>query len=544
MCSLVGNLSLMMLPGMLASTGSRLALAAAGQAGGVRMDMGMGADGANASGGGQCDAAFSQPIHCLDAALAAHSHQTQPAAVVPTPGITALAFNSTSVHALPALLASLYDARMRAAMASLGGNGSIQTIIESLPLPSQTSAAADLVTKATRNFFAAIIILVPFSYTAAAPVASLVRERASGSKQIQFVCGARGLSYWAAVWLWDLMVLLCVVGLMMLVLLNLEAFTGTAERFWASLLLLLLYGLNTMFLASLASFRFSSYSQALIVLISFHLLSGFAFFVCAFVFPQLDNLRLIAMPLRGVIFPLFPAYALTYGMFILSAQELVHQVNELVEAVLSGNSTISESLGGQNVTLDLNSQLEQLGIPTSTSPFDFDALGRLYLFLLVEAVAFALLTLAIQAFSSSARLRMYFEALSARLQGEPPDALGLASSHGPSPLEDLEDEMVRAERAAVDLLMGGAEAAAARHPAAPPAGAPALVLWHLRKQFGGAGGKLAVRDLCVRIESGEVFGFLGTNGAGKSTTFGMLTGAQVPRPTSGALYLRAEGSTY
>ena len=47
--------------------------------------------------------------------------------------------------------------------------------------------------------------------------------------------------------------------------------------------------------------------------------------------------------------------------------------------MLSGNSTISESLGGQNVTLDLNSQLEQLGIPTSTSPFDFDALGRIYL---------------------------------------------------------------------------------------------------------------------------------------------------------------------
>ena len=94
---------------------------------------------------------------------------------------------------------------MRAATAARGGFGSIKTTIESLPLPSQasaaltltysnpnpsptpppdptptptpdpnpnqTSAAADLVTKATRNFFAAIIILVPFSYTAAAPVA-------------------------------------------------------------------------------------------------------------------------------------------------------------------------------------------------------------------------------------------------------------------------------------------------------------------------------------------------------------------------------------
>ena len=187
---------------MLASTGSRLALAAGGiTSGGQDLIGGMDGNGTR-GGGGQCDEAFSQPIHCLDVTLAAHSHQAEPAAVVPTPGITTIAFNSTSIHALPALLASIYDARMRAAMAALGGSGSIETTVESLPLPSQTSAAADLVTKATRNFFAAIIILVPFSYTAAAPVASLVRERASGSKQIQFVCGAPGLSYWAAVWLW------------------------------------------------------------------------------------------------------------------------------------------------------------------------------------------------------------------------------------------------------------------------------------------------------------------------------------------------------
>jgi len=38
---------------------------------------------------------------------------------------------------------------MRAATAAIGGYGSIQTTVESLPLPSQTSAAADLVTKAT-----------------------------------------------------------------------------------------------------------------------------------------------------------------------------------------------------------------------------------------------------------------------------------------------------------------------------------------------------------------------------------------------------------
>ena len=56
-----------------------------------------------------------------------------------------------------------------------------------------------------------------------------------------------------------------------------------------------------------------------------------------------------------------------------------------------------------------------------------------------------------------------------------------------------------------------------------------LVVDHLRKQY--AGGKLAVRDLCLRVYEGECFGFLGVNGAGKSTTFSMLTGAV--KPTAG-----------
>ena len=97
---------------MLAATGARLDLldlsAVGPMAGGV-WEEGNGTLG----GAGQCDAAFSQPIHCLDGMLAEQSQVSRrsPVAVVPTPGITTLAYNSTSIHALPALLASVYDAR-------------------------------------------------------------------------------------------------------------------------------------------------------------------------------------------------------------------------------------------------------------------------------------------------------------------------------------------------------------------------------------------------------------------------------------------------
>lgn len=40
------------------------------------------------------------------------------------------------------------------------------------------------------------------------------------------------------------------------------------------------------------------------------------------------------------------------------------------------------------------------------------------------------------------------------------------------------------------------------------------------------GGKTAVRDLSLRVEAGDIFGFIGHNGAGKTTAIKCLVGAQ------------------
>lgn len=52
---------------------------------------------------------------------------------------------------------------------------------------------------------------------------------------------------------------------------------------------------------------------------------------------------------------------------------------------------------------------------------------------------------------------------------------------------------------------------------------------HLRKQYGSL---VAVQDLSLTIPRGEVFGLLGPNGSGKTTTIRMLTG--LIAPTSGS----------
>lgn len=56
----------------------------------------------------------------------------------------------------------------------------------------------------------------------------------------------------------------------------------------------------------------------------------------------------------------------------------------------------------------------------------------------------------------------------------------------------------------------------------------AVVLEDLTKKFGDF---TAVNGISLTVEKGEIFGFLGANGAGKSTTIRMLCG--ILRPTSG-----------
>ncbi len=55
------------------------------------------------------------------------------------------------------------------------------------------------------------------------------------------------------------------------------------------------------------------------------------------------------------------------------------------------------------------------------------------------------------------------------------------------------------------------------------------------------GGLVAVRDVDMQIEEGEIFGLIGPNGAGKTTLFNMVSG--VLKPTSGRLIFAGKDYT-
>ena len=49
---------------------------------------------------------------------------------------------------------------------------------------------------------------------------------------------------------------------------------------------------------------------------------------------------------------------------------------------------------------------------------------------------------------------------------------------------------------------------------------------HFRMNFGN---KTVIRDLSFEVRSGEIFGFLGSNGSGKTTTLRALLGLNIRR---------------
>ena len=97
------------------------------------------------------------------------------------------------------------------------------------------------------------------------------------------------------------------------------------------------------------------------------------------------------------------------------------------------------------------------------------------------------------------------------------------------------------EQAFIDLLPAerrGDHAEIVRPPRTSHEGPPAIEADELSMRFGDF---TAVDKVSFRIETGEIFGFLGSNGCGKTTTMKMLTGLLTPSEGSARLFGRAIG---
>jgi len=401
-------------------------------------------------------------------------------------GVGTLLFNSTSILAAPAMLNTMYDSLVQ--IASQGAVG-IEGSMQSLPFSNKTSALIS----SFISLFASIMILIPFAFVAAQFIVPLARERESGSKQMQFISGVGPIIYWVGNWAWDglLYLVILVCTLIVFVMRNRTEFTGTPEAIAGTTLILLLFGFAVVPLASVASFRFTSPSNGLIVMIAFYFLTGFGLNIANFILQAIGGTSEDVNKVLVNLYRFFPAYCLGEGFFTMSTRQ--------AEAQLVAFGKKPPGLY----------EWEQLGGPLA------------YLF--IEGLVCMAATLFLQYAESDIYMQQRLQNglfPSRRAPVTPvttttplPATPSRAARWSRESISELEDADVIDERRAIDAEGGGDSQ---------------LVIKHLRREFGP---KVAVRDLCLRIERGECFGFLGVNGAGKSTTFSMLTGSLVP--TSG-----------
>uniref|UniRef100_A0A8V0X811 ATP binding cassette subfamily A member 13 n=1 Tax=Gallus gallus TaxID=9031 RepID=A0A8V0X811_CHICK len=326
----------------------------------------------------------------------------------------------------------------------------------------------DKIMENVRQCGVALCIMLGFSILTASIGSAIVKDRVSGTKRLQHITGLGYKTYWLANFCCDMLFYMLPVTLCVGVItaFQLSAFTFR-NNLAATVILLVLFGYATLPWMYLISRFFSSSDVAFISYISLN----FVFGLCTMLVTLLPRLLAIISKVQSFQ----NIYRILEWAFIIFPQFCLGQ--GLIE------------LSYNQIKFDLTSNF---GIDSYVSPFEMNFLGWIFVEMALQGTVLLL-------------LRLFFHW----------DLLQKPRCHSAntmvSPSEDIDVEMER------QRLFGGRT------------DNDVLLLYNLRKCYGGFSKKnTAVESISLGITKGECFGLLGTNGAGKSTTFKMLTGDIVP----------------
>ncbi|XP_064909492.1 ATP-binding cassette sub-family A member 13 [Columba livia] len=335
----------------------------------------------------------------------------------------------------------------------------------------------DKIMENVRQCGVALCIMLGFSVLTASIGSATVKDRVSGMKRLQHITGLGYKTYWLANFCCDMLFYLVPVTLCVGVISAFQLSAFTFRKNLAAIgLLLILFGYATLPWMYLVSRLFSSSDVAFICYISLN----FVFGLCTMLVTLLP--RLLAIISKVQTFQ--NIYNILKWTFIVFPQFCLGQ--GLIE------------LSYNQIKFDLTSSF---GIDSYVSPFEMNFLGWIFVEMALQGTLLLLL-----------RLFLHWDLLQ-----KPRGQCSLNSMISSS--EDVDVEMER------QRLFGGRT------------GNDILLLYNLRKCYGGFSKKnIAVESVSLGIPRGECFGLLGTNGAGKSTTFKMLTGDIIP--SSGRAVIR------
>ncbi len=342
---------------------------------------------------------------------------------------------------------------------------------------------------------AAIITVIGMSFVPASYATFVVKEREINAKHQQLISGVSIPAYWLSTWIFDYLTYL-VPGfgsVLVAVAYDINNFVDSEDdRLAAFLLAFIFYGFMASSYAYMLSFAFKSHSRALTVLILLGFID-FLFVLSSFLLSLFTSTCEAERIIRR-IFMFSPGFALGNSLIKLSSLTSI----KVSEVVCDGGSGAELADASKNpyTALDLN------------------AVGENLLYMSIVGFAYFLIAVAIDTAQSYPSVS---KAISDALQPLGAVFSGCLAPYVPLTEKDrATDPDVIEENQRCD-----AQAARAGHDEND-----VILLSHLRKVY--PGGKVAVRDMSFGVPVGQVFGFLGINGAGKTSTLKMLSGDVVP----------------
>ncbi|XP_033477816.2 ATP-binding cassette, sub-family A (ABC1), member 7 isoform X1 [Epinephelus lanceolatus] len=305
-----------------------------------------------------------------------------------------------------------------------------------------------------------ICVIFAMSFVPASFVLFLIEERVSKAKHLQFVSGVKPILYWLANFTWDMLNYTVPATMVVLIFICFQQQSYVSETNLPALVLLLLF-----------------YGWSITPLMY---PASFVFTVPSTAYVVLTSINLF-IGINGSI-----------ATFVLElfVDEHLNEVNRILKKVflIFPHFCLGRGLIDMAKNQAMADAFQRLGTKQTLDPLQWDFVGKNLFAMAAQGVVFFIFTILLQY-----KFFIHFRPWWSEPQMPP---------LGP------EDEDVARERERV--ISGKAQS-------------DILTLIDLSKVY-KAGRKPAVDRLCLGIPRGECFGLLGVNGAGKTSTFRMLTG--------------------
>ncbi|XP_044002930.1 uncharacterized protein LOC122848731 isoform X2 [Aphidius gifuensis] len=368
-------------------------------------------------------------------------------------------------------LPSFLNALNDAILRASGNSGHLKTINHPIKLSSDQLNRTTLL-QHVADIGIALVLLTAFSLVAAQGTKELVRERISEEKRILYLAGVHPVTYWTSTLVWDFFIFLCSIGCAIIVF---EIFGLPAyvarDNLLGICIILFLFAWGAVPFAHLFEKVCNDSSISNMVLFCVNTFIGV---FC------LSTILIIDI--------------LGKSDAAKNAREILHNLMLLFPQYAFADAVIR--LSTNDIAAEL---LQRFNMDTYKSPLGWDLLGPNYACMFIVGIIYYLINLAIEC-----RIIPQLSWKKNNNQNNVNDEDN-----------DVAEERIRVEKnTSKDLIK--------------------TIM--LRKEYTSVYGKnIALKNLSIGIEAGTCFGLLGVNGAGKSTTFKMLTTEL--RPTSGRIII-------